>query len=120
MNNTGFWLPVYHYNLFGDPALRQYGRLVGIQEIKTNIQPLDINIFPNPSRRNVSIHFGIGKPEDLDITVYDSCGRIVRFLNNTSIEKDLAAIDLDLPAGVYFIDLRSNNVNYRNKIVIIK
>lgn len=25
MDNTGFWLPAYHYNLFGDPALRQFG-----------------------------------------------------------------------------------------------
>lgn len=31
MNNTGFWLPIYHYNLFGDPALRQLGRIHDLQ-----------------------------------------------------------------------------------------
>lgn len=32
MEASGFWIPVYHYNLFGDPALRQFGRLITIKE----------------------------------------------------------------------------------------
>ncbi len=30
MDSCGFWIPAYHYNLFGDPATRQFGTLVGI------------------------------------------------------------------------------------------
>jgi hypothetical protein len=29
MDSCGFWIPAYHYNLFGDPATRQFGTLVG-------------------------------------------------------------------------------------------
>jgi len=28
METSGFWIIPYHYNLFGDPALRQFGRLI--------------------------------------------------------------------------------------------
>jgi hypothetical protein len=30
MKIAGFWIIPYHYNLFGDPALRQFGRLVDV------------------------------------------------------------------------------------------
>ncbi len=32
MDSCGFWIPAYHYNLFGDPATRQFGILVGFDD----------------------------------------------------------------------------------------
>ncbi len=34
MDASGFWIPVYHYNLFGDPALRQFGKLIKTKECR--------------------------------------------------------------------------------------
>ncbi|MHC4941997.1 MAG: C25 family cysteine peptidase [Planctomycetota bacterium] len=32
MRASGFWLPAYHYNLFGDPATRQFGKYIRIDQ----------------------------------------------------------------------------------------
>jgi hypothetical protein len=32
MKASGFWLPAYHYNLFGDPATRQFGKVIRIDQ----------------------------------------------------------------------------------------
>jgi len=63
MDATGFWLPAYHYNLYGDPALRQYGRLVGIEETEKDqrqkTRDLRLTTYPNPFTRRIEIRFSL-------------------------------------------------------------
>ena len=118
MNNTGFWLPPYHYNMFGDPALRQYGRLVGTDELTSTIQT--INIYPNPSTGMVVLNYETRSLQPIFIKIYDVGGRIVKVFNNWENNQKSQAIDLHLPTGVYFLNLRSGSFNYQKKIVIIE
>lgn len=68
MDATGFWLPAYHYNLFGDPALRQFGELVGVEEdVKDHrhkTRDLRLTASPNPFSDKIVIEFkGLGVQE---------------------------------------------------------
>lgn len=120
MDNTNFWLPAYHYNLFGDPALRQYGRLVGIKELKEKAIATGIAVFPNPSKGRISLLFKSGQNDNPVITIYDICGRKIRSINYREFDAKSNTIELDLPPGVYFMDPGHGNSGLKNKIVIIE
>ncbi len=118
MDMTMFWLPAYHYNLFGDPALRQYGRLAGIEETEDKIQRSEVRItcLPNPFFHEVEIKLcgvseygSIGEPE---IQIYDITGRRVRVIVlPTSYSVLPTSVSWDgrdkegrkVQAGVYFL-----------------
>ena len=118
MDMTMFWLPAYHYNLFGDPALRQYGRLAGIEETEDRKQKTEITLtcVPNPFFHKVEIQLcgvsepgSIGKPE---IQIYDIAGRKIREIALLPFNFSLA-VSWDgrdeggraVRAGVYFLKI---------------
>jgi hypothetical protein len=97
MDATSFWLPAYHYNLFGDPALRQYGRLTSI---------------------TIQLHSSQKRKIELD--VYDESGRFVQHLYKGYIQEQTRTMNTKLPAGVYFLRLRDEVNTEFKKLVIVE
>jgi hypothetical protein len=118
MNNTGFWLPAYHYNLFGDPALRQLGRLVSVEEnlVKTPIP--GFIVYPNPSNGLVTLNLPISSGEPVMVNFYDASGRMAKCLQVDVSCSGNAPQTIRLPVGVYFVTCRDGAVDYRQKIVV--
>ncbi len=105
MGNTGFWLPAYHDNLFGDPALRQFGQLVGIASGASEVVPTALNIFPNPSRGRVTLSGYLPNESAalIDIYIYDAAGRLVDRYEKCGQGAADYSLDVRLPCGVYFV-----------------
>lgn len=119
MDNTGFWLPAYHYNLFGDPALRQYGQLVAVRE--GTIQKLNhvFNVLPNPSRGIVTVEMQSTPSSAVEFQVYDISGRLVTNLIPDEQEPGSVSFDLHLPSGIYFITCIEGGITFQRKIAVV-
>lgn len=119
MNTAMFWLPAYHYNLFGDPALRQFGRLVSIQEVDQKTKVCSFAVYPNPTSGQVTICLSSAQKRRIKIDIYDGTGRFINqfyagYLEGTN------AVNIDLPTGIYFIKLTDGTLTEFKKVVIIK
>jgi len=117
MENSGFWLPAYHYNLFGDPALRQFGQLVDIEENEKDKPAVGFTVFPNPSKGVIRLNIRGTADNSVIVDFYDVSGRLVDCLRVDALVGG-EPCTLNLPAGVYFVNFRGADFCARQKIVI--
>jgi hypothetical protein len=122
MDISMFWLPTYHYNLFGDPALRQYGRLAGIEEElmdrRHKTRDIRLTAYPNPFTDKVEINLGmydVGcKMYETSLNIYDATGRLIKSIPLTTNHLSLG---IDLSPGIYFLKVDGK---YIEKIVKVR
>jgi hypothetical protein len=118
MDNTGFWLPAYHYNLFGDPALRQFGQFVSIEENGISTPALAFSVFPNPSRGIITLTMQSQQKYPVEFDFYDVSGRLVRNIRVEPSYGQGVSLGINLPSGVYFVRCRDSANGFQQKIVI--
>ena len=113
--------------LYGDTSL------VGINQISTEI-PIDYSLsqnYPNPFNPSTKITFQIplsrgvseGQVVLTSLIVYDALGREIQTFVNENLSPGTYEVDFDgsnLPSGVYFYKLSSNDINLTKKMVLIK
>lgn len=119
MNTTGFWLCAYHYNLFGDPALRQFGRFVDIEESESEQLSAIFTVYPNPTSGQIKILLNTPYNGDVNMVLYDKAGRFITELYTGHLEKT-DALNIDLPTGIYFLRITDGFLTEFKKIVVIK
>jgi len=120
MGNTGFWLPAYHYNLFGDPALRQFGQTVGIEGNEFSTKSPSVFLYPNPSRGIIKLETRTQQYVDTEFGFYDVSGRLVRTVKVGASQGEYFSLNIELPAGVYFMRCRDDRYDLQEKIVVSK
>ncbi len=118
MGIAGFWLPAYHYNLFGDPALRQFGQFVSIEENEISTPAPAFSVFPNPSRGIITLNMHVPQELPVEFDLYDVSGRLLKKLRVESSNGQGVSFDIDMPSGVYFIRCRDGLNDFRQKIVV--
>jgi hypothetical protein len=118
MNNSGFWIPAYHYNLFGDPGLRQFGQLVSIEEGKFPIPTSTFSIYPNPSTGVITLNMQMFSGDAVEVGFYDVSGRLAKCLHVDGTHSGNVSQTIRLPAGVYFVTCRDGAIEYQQKIVV--
>jgi hypothetical protein len=120
MDNTGFWLPAYHYNLFGDPALRQLGYFVDVEENTVQIPIPLFTVFPNPSQGVVTIGMQSPRMSVLEFKIYDVSGRLIKSVQTDETAAENVSIKIKLPAGIYLIRCTGGDDDYQSKLVILE
>jgi hypothetical protein len=119
MGVTSFWLCAYHYNLFGDPASRQFGRFVAVGELtEAKISP-SFTIYPNPLNKQTKIILNKSSGGEASIDIYDKTGRFIANLHTGHLIST-NTFSIDLPAGVYFLKFTDDRVTEFTKIVVIE
>jgi hypothetical protein len=119
MDISGFWLSVYHYNFFGDPALHQYGTLVGVEETKQTTEFPSFHLSPNPSFGSFTITYNAFMGKHIDLDVYDESGRYIQTLYTGYVDNESKNFTTALPTGVYFVRLEEGELIQVTKFVII-
>lgn len=94
---------------------------VGINDFE--LQNFSINLYPNPavSQINLDLIGNIGS--DVVIKIYDATGRIVIPAHSVKLFQDITPTQIDvstLAQGAYFIEISSENKNFRTAISFIK
>lgn len=93
---------------------------------KTSDQPSDFFLdqnYPNPFNPSTKISFGIQKPGDVSLKVYDILGREVAELVNQFLPVGEYSFNFDaaeLSSGIYFYKLSSNGFTMTRKMILQK
>jgi hypothetical protein len=93
---------------------RPLSQLLSVQEIQAN---KDMSIYPNPADGKFTMSFSnaIG---NASIQIFNTLGESIyneQFSNATLNKKD---IELKVPAGIYFIQVRDGEKQYTGKIIV--
>ena len=81
------------------------------------------NNYPNPFNPSTKIRFGLPNASMTSITVYDVLGRIVSRLLNERLSAGEYTIEWnasEMPSGVYFYRLETENFTAAKKLILIK
>jgi hypothetical protein len=79
-----------------------------------------LNIYPNPSNGG-EINIDLGSNSKATVVVLNSVGQQVQTISSDgSSGKESLKINGDLPAGVYFIKVKTDAGDYNQKIVVTK
>jgi hypothetical protein len=88
-----------------------------IVSVADRVSNPEINIYPNPTRGNLTIDLG-QLESNIDLTISNSLGQAIesRRFNNTA----LIQLDLNLPQGVYILQLEGSDSRRVVKKVIVE
>ena len=79
--------------------------------------------YPNPFNPVTKIDFDLPENAFVNLSIYDVLGKVVKNVYNTDLQAGPYSVSFsstDLPSGVYFYKLTSNNFTETKKMVIIK
>jgi hypothetical protein len=108
------------------PTMGEYFELIGEYYHYTELeekQNAEFNIFPNPSNHFITIDFSTLNSELEEIIIVDQLGKLVQKMSDfsNSIYNKTVFLDLgDLQAGIYFIQLKTNEGIYQKKLQILQ
>jgi hypothetical protein len=89
---------------------------------EAKISHAQLRILPSIGTNRTTIYFDLLKPANVEINLYDASGRLTRNVIEAKLIAGHHNIDLcthDLPRGVYFVSLESENTTLTKKIVLI-
>jgi hypothetical protein len=84
---------------------------VGLDDVSKS----EINIYPNPTENMLNIEFP-SFSETVEVIIYDSKGAIVEQL--TASHTNVVSMELNQPAGLYAISIRTNSKTYTERIIV--
>jgi len=87
-------------------------------EVGSNLQNYDFSIFPNPSKDQCFVEFNEAK-RIVKISILNSYGKL---LNSVELfdNKEIIPIDhSDLPGGLYYVIIETENSKYFEKVVFV-
>lgn len=99
----------------------------GVDELKATRFELAQN-YPNPFNPSTTISFSIAKPEDVQLTIYNTAGRTIRTLVNQHMAKGVYKMTWDgknnagasVASGVYFYQLKAGSYQARKKMIFME
>lgn len=102
---------------------------LGVEETNTGIKNVEIfSLTPNPFSNELVINYSLTAPENINISVYSVIGTKVRTLVNANVQPGNNVITWNgkndsgqlLTDGVYFVNIRTESEDIREKITFIK
>ncbi len=86
-------------------------------------QSVNILVKPNPADHIVNLSYSIPVAGAVAIYLYDVKGKMIRTLDECRLQPGEYSLRFDvsgLPAGVYFVKLRSENIEVIRKILVVR
>jgi len=96
----------------------------GSQTVAGN-QPIiySISTYPNPAKNDMRIKFGLPKEERVSLKIYDVSGRQIKVLINDNLKAGYHIVrldDIDLPSGIYFARLVTDDYRETKKLIVMR
>ena len=81
----------------------------------------DLSLYPNPSKGSISLKFNSAEERNMEISVVDQVGKVVRDNVNYSAKgDDTYSIDVsDLSPGIYYLHLQMDDKTLSRKIILM-
>jgi hypothetical protein len=111
-------------------ACRINGRIIGDSALVTSIDRTEIpssyslfQNYPNPFNNQTTIRYDLPKRCFVSVKVYDLLGRVISILVDEEKLEGKYTINFNsnnLPSGIYFYELKTNEFLERKKMILIK
>ena len=91
---------------------------VGLSEVKNDVT--NVQMYPNPSNGEINISYNLNKASFVDISVYNTSGVKVQSMVETNQEAGQYHINqkLNLPSGMYLINIQHNGQSETKTIIL--
>ena len=112
-----------HANGMYSTNITSINDITTVKEITSAKAELQLTNYPNPVSQSTTIEFTINKKTNVNLQVWDECGRLVETLVNESMSEGKHTVQFDkknLNSGIYYYSLIADNKRKTNKMVIIK
>lgn len=97
-----------------------YAKNTALSAVTKNIDPINLNVFPNPTNGTVNVTYTAKPGETAGVTVYNMIGEKV-FVQNLNTTSGQLNIDLSgQAAGVYLLNLQLGDKMVTKKISLLK
>ncbi len=107
------------------------GKEGGAQSLETSEIPLKTSLFtpfPNPFTNDLNIKYQVSKSGRVLLKVFNISGREVKTLTNESKEPGTYLVNFDgkdahglrLPLGIYFIQLKTEELSLSKKVILTR
>lgn len=88
---------------------------------QTSVELADFNVFPNPASGEVNVVLDHFVGQQVDLTIYNSLGQIVKTRRVDEVRQSTANIDLnDLKTGSYLMQIQTDKVQLTKKFIVDK
>lgn len=110
---------------YGGPTPLETAIVVGVEESPAE-QPDGFQLlsaYPNPFNATTTIRFQLDRADRVRAVVHDLLGREVRLLADQTFhpgQHRLAFQAEDLPSGIYFLSVGTNQIHQTQKLVVLK
>ncbi len=89
--------------------------IVGMNYTSENIS---LNVYPNPACDYVLVSSKLSEINDVDISLLDYSGKCIKNVEKKNVNSFNEKMNInDLPAGVYYLVVKVNDIHYAKKIV---
>ena len=129
-NRKNIWYAAFGHIYLYHFLQSVYSTLNTVHNEKNNSNPNKVTLYqnyPNPFNPITAISYRLDKKSFVDLSIYNLSGRNVETLGknwqekgNYTIHWDLNALDKNIPSGIYFYKLRTNNYSQTKRMVIVK
>ncbi len=95
-------------------------KVVQPESLKRSSQIL--NLYPNPTDSQFTIEYATGKQTDVEVSIVNSLGQILRSINRNKVAPGVYSLHLnvdELPAGIYHAVLKTED-GIQSKSVVVK
>lgn len=95
--------------------------IVTVKDILATNSNFDLINYPNPFSQSTKIEFLLNKKSDVNLQIWDECGRLVETLINTRMAEGVNYVLFDkknLKPGIYYYSLTVDKIRKTNKMII--
>lgn len=102
-----------------------FGGIVGIEPISQNVpdQSELFQNYPNPFNSSTIIKFSIDKTQFVNLKIFNIQGKLIQNFVNESLKSGVYEINFNsqnLPSGIYFYQMKTDNSIFSKKMILIK
>lgn len=119
--NGDFWIA---HPIFGITVYNEQGNILPVESPFKKTEEIAIDIFPNPFKNQISIHYTIKRAKSLSLLLYDQNGRLIKSIFKDKRHQegsyDYSLNNLNLDPGIYYCIIKSSKDIYARKIIRIE
>jgi hypothetical protein len=120
--SDGLVVVATHSNGIFSANITSVNDIVSINDITASKQELQLSNYPNPMNQSTTIEFKLDKKENVNLVVWDECGRLIQTLANETMQAGVHTVNFNrnnLKAGMYYYSLTVGDRRKTNKLIIV-
>mgnify|MGYP000132222500 CR=1 FL=1 len=106
-----------------DIVIEACGGAISLAKVEVPATSISVNLYPNPANHNIQLDCEISENSQAQMQIYDNVGQLVKNMTNIELNEGIQTLNVDvsdLPSGMYFCALQSNEWQTVKKFVIAR